>query len=70
MNTLKFKTNIKCAGCLATVTPQLNGIAGEDNWKVDLNTPQRTLVVESSSSAEEIITAVREAGFEAERVYS
>ncbi len=68
METLKFKTNIKCTGCLATVTPRLNQTAGENNWQVDLDNPQKILTVESDSSESEIVAAVKEAGFEAEKV--
>jgi copper chaperone CopZ len=66
MKTLKFKTNIKCAGCLAKVSPNLNEIAGEDNWEVDINTPEKTLTVISDEADERsIIFAVNEAGFTA-----
>lgn len=68
METIKFKTNIKCTGCLATVTPHLNELAGENKWQVDLDNPQKILTVESDSSENEIIKAVKEAGFEAEKV--
>lgn len=68
METLKFKTNIKCTGCLATVTPHLNETTGENSWQVDLDNPQKILTVESDSSESEIIAAVKKAGFEAETV--
>jgi len=68
MDTIKFKTNIKCGGCLSTVTPFLNKTAGENNWQVDLSDPQRILTVESDKSEDEIIAVVKEAGFEAEKV--
>jgi len=68
MDTIKLKTNIKCAGCLAKVTPHLNEIAGEYNWRVDLQDARKTLTVVSGSSESEIIASVKEAGFEAERV--
>jgi copper chaperone CopZ len=68
MNTLKFKTNIKCTGCLAAVTPLLNKTAGENNWQVNLEDPQRILTVESGKTESEIIAAVSEAGFEAEKL--
>ena len=41
MNTLKFKTNINCNGCIAKVTPSLNGAGGIENWEVDTNNPQK-----------------------------
>ena len=68
MDTIKFKTNIKCTGCLAKVTPHLNEAAGENNWKVDLEDPQKTLTVQSSITEPEILAAVKEAGFEAEKI--
>jgi copper chaperone CopZ len=68
MNTIKFKTNIKCTGCLSTVTPYLNDLAGEGNWNVDLDNPQRILTVEGGLSENEINTAVQKSGFTAEKI--
>lgn len=69
MKTLKFKTNIKCAGCLARVSPNLNEVAGEDNWEVDINTPEKTLTVISDEVDERsIIFAINEAGFTADSI--
>lgn len=69
MKTLKFKTNIKCAGCLARVSPNLNELAGEDNWEVDIKTPEKTLTVISDEVDEaSVIFAVNEAGFTADSI--
>lgn len=70
MNTQKFKTNIKCSGCLAKVTPFLNATAGEDNWEVDLQSPQKTLTIISEEQLTDsgVINAVQQAGFTAERL--
>jgi copper chaperone CopZ len=70
MKTLKFKTNIKCSGCVATATPYLNEVAGEDNWEVDLLSPEKTLVVASAKTVSEadIIGAMQKAGYKAEAV--
>ncbi|WP_207532522.1 heavy-metal-associated domain-containing protein [Desertivirga arenae] len=68
METLKFKTNIKCMGCISTVTPVLNEKAGTDKWKVDLQDPDKTLVVESDTKAEEIVEALKGVGYNAERI--
>lgn len=65
MNTQKFKTNIKCAGCIATVTPVLNKIAGENKWEVDLQDPDKTLTIESDATESEIATALKDVGYEA-----
>lgn len=68
MEALKFKTNIKCTGCLAKVTPALNETVGEDNWEVDLQDPNKTLTVVADASESEVVAAIKEAGFEAEKV--
>ncbi|MCX2452016.1 heavy-metal-associated domain-containing protein [Pedobacter sp. PLR] len=69
MKTLKFKTNIKCSGCLARVSPILNEAIGEDNWEVDVKTPEKILTVVSDEVDESsIIFAINEAGFIADRL--
>lgn len=68
MNTLKFKTNINCTGCLAQVTPALNETAGENNWTVDLLTPEKTLVVNTDRQGGDIEIAVKKAGFKADKI--
>ncbi|WP_439556997.1 heavy-metal-associated domain-containing protein [Dyadobacter sp.] len=68
METIKFKTNIKCGGCVATVTPFLNADKEVAHWAVDLEDPQRILKVETSHSAEEIEELIRNAGYVAEEI--
>jgi len=68
METIKFKTNIKCTGCLAQVSPALNETAGENNWKVDLDSSDKTLSVQGDLQAAEIIAAVKKAGYAAEKI--
>jgi len=68
MEVLKFQTNIKCSACLAKVTAALNETVGENNWEVDLENPQKTLTVRGDNSANEIIAAIKEVGFEAGRL--
>lgn len=68
MKTYKFKTNINCNGCVAGVTPFLNKVEGI-NWKVDIDNPDKTLTVETeNASEEEIVKAVKKAGFEIETI--
>ncbi|MES2374505.1 MAG: heavy metal-associated domain-containing protein [Bacteroidota bacterium] len=67
METIKFKTNIKCAGCIAKNTPFLNGAVGEDNWEVDVQSPDKilTVVTDEKISKEIVIKAVKDAGYTA-----
>lgn len=67
METLKFKTNIKCGGCVATVTPFLNQEKSIEKWQVDTNNPDKILTVEGSTvNEEEVIEAIEKAGFKIE----
>ena len=70
METLKFKTTIKCSGCLEKVTPYLNETAGEDNWEVDIQTPEKILTVATDKdiTEKEIVKAVVEAGYKIEKL--
>jgi copper chaperone CopZ len=65
METLQFKTNIKCGGCVAKVTSSLNTTAGTDAWKVDTDNPEKILTVSSDKEldAADVIKAVAQAGF-------
>lgn len=64
MKTLKFKTNINCNNCVAAVTPFLNKVEGIE-WKVDTANPDKILTVETENATEEeIIRAVKKAGYE------
>jgi hypothetical protein len=44
----KFKTNIKCDGCIAKVTPALNETVGQGNWNVDLQNPNKVLTIQTT----------------------
>ena len=69
METLKFKTNINCGGCIAKVTPSLNETIGENNWQVDTQNPNKILTVSGTEvNKSEVIRAVQKAGFKAEEV--
>ncbi len=65
MKELKFKTNIKCEGCIATVTPYLEKIDGIKEWTVNTDSPDKILSVSAEENKKkEIIAAIKEAGYE------
>lgn len=68
MNTIKFKTNIKCTGCLSQVSPALNETAGKENWQMDLESADKILTVNTDLKPEELIDAVKAAGYTAEKI--
>lgn len=59
---VKFKTNINCGGCIATVTPYLDQAVGENEWQVDTDNKNKVLEVAAEKKAA-AIQAVQEAGF-------
>jgi copper chaperone len=70
METVKFKTTIKCSGCVATVTPYLNEAVGANNWNVDLQSADKVLTVNTNQEdkAGEVIKKLQEAGYKAEKI--
>ncbi len=69
METLKFKTNINCGNCIKSVTPFLNELDEVEYWKVDTENPDKVLEVKAENGNEEIVVgAVKEAGFEIEKI--
>lgn len=67
MKTLKFKTNIKCGGCVATVTPYLNQVGSIEDWQVDTQSPDKILIISGAHvDPQRVINLVQQAGFKAE----
>lgn len=66
METLRFKTNINCGGCVKAVTPHLNQVDQVESWQVDTDNPEKTLEVKSKDgNPQTVVAAVERAGFEA-----
>ena len=69
--TLKFKTNINCGGCIATVTPFLNAVTGVTKWEVDTNNKDKVLtVVMDTATEQDVIDSVKKAGFKIDPIQS
>ncbi len=68
METLKFKTNIKCAACVAKVTSALNESAGENKWAVDIQNPAKVLTIESAVDPATVKEALEKVGYKAEEI--
>lgn len=69
MKTLKFKTNVNCGGCIATITPHMNQVKGIEKWSVDTANPQKILTVEAADLQPEVIVeTLKNAGYKAEKV--
>ena len=66
MQTLKFKTNINCGGCIKAITPTLNGEKAIETWQVDTASPDKILTVATDLSADQVQALIEHAGFEAQ----
>ena len=71
METLKFKTNVNCGGCVATVTPHLNQVKSILKWSVDTTNPMKILTVETSElDPDVIVETLKSAGYKADLMAS
>ncbi len=68
MITLTFKTNINCGSCIRSVTDFIEDIEGVEQWKVNTDIPEKILKVEGDMTAQKVIAAVEEAGFDIELI--
>jgi len=69
METLRFKTSLKCGGCVKAITPGLTSLNITDNWKVDLESPDKILEVETTEDISELIMeSVKKAGYQISRL--
>lgn len=68
MTTMKFKTNAKCGGCVAAIGAKLNKVVKENEWSIDLKSPDKVLEVTANVPVDTVVAAVTEAGFKAEQL--
>ena len=68
MKDTKFKTTIKCSGCVDKVTPFLNEAIGVGNWDVDMNSPIKILTVHGDVDQSKVTNAMEKAGYRAEEI--
>lgn len=65
----KYKTNINCGSCVASVTPHLNANCNIKSWEVDTANPQKVLTVETDTLSDEAVREiVVKAGYKAEKL--
>ncbi len=67
--TLKFKTNISCGGCVATVGPYLDASESVHHWSVDTNSPDKILTVQlTAGDSATVKDLVAKSGYEIEEM--
>ena len=69
MKTIRFKTNLKCGGCIKAITPGLESLNIIDTWSVDLENPDRVLEIKVPVDvSEQVIESVKKAGYQISRL--
>ena len=69
METMTFKTNAKCMGCLAKIEEILQGKMNREEWNLDLSDSNSPLTVTSDKlAASEIVELISKAGFKIEQM--
>jgi copper chaperone len=64
METLLFKTSLKCGGCIKAITPGLESLKTIDKWSVDLENPDKVLKVEATEDiSDQVMDSVKKAGY-------
>ena len=59
-----FKTNLRCAACVAAIKPHLDAQPGVSRWSVDLAAPDKPLTVHGDAPAEAVKAAVAKGGYQ------
>lgn len=65
---MRFKTNAKCGGCVAAIGGKLNKLVNDNEWSIDLKSPDKVLEVTADVTPDQVVAAVTEAGFKAEQL--
>lgn len=69
MKTIRFKTNLKCGGCIKAITPGLESLNIIDSWSVELENPDRVLEIKAPEDvSEQVIESVKKAGYQISRL--
>ena len=62
MKSIKFKTNLKCNGCINAIKPNIEVIKEIKSWRVFLDVQEKTLEIDYDTiSEDEISIAVQDA---------
>ena len=55
---------MRCGSCVVAIKPHLDRVVGVDRWKVDIESPDKTLSVDDDAPIEALKEAVAQAGYQ------
>jgi len=66
---LRYKTSLKCGGCVRAITPGLESLNSIEKWSVDLDSTDKILEVEAPEEiSDKVIDSVKKAGYQISRL--
>lgn len=73
MKILKFKSSLKCDGCVNAIKPFMDSLAEIDSWNVDLNNPDKIIEVNTSEESDNMLSdkiskGIAEIGYTTEKI--
>jgi len=72
MKTLRFKSSLKCNGCVNAIKPAMEAIDDVKSWRVFLDVSDKIIEIETEGSEEkvskEVQEAVTKAGYRIEQI--
>lgn len=69
MKILRFKTNLKCNGCIRAITPAIESLKDIESWKVELENPDKVLEINSLDDiSDSVIESIKKAGYQINRL--
>ena len=67
-NTMKFKTNLSCNGCVASLRPKMQEEKKIESWEMDLENEDKILTVHGDLTASEVLEILDGVGFKGEKI--
>lgn len=64
---MRFKTSLKCQGCVDSVAEELTKAFGAENWKVHLDQNPKILII-NSEDGHKAIEILNKKGYTAEQI--
>jgi hypothetical protein len=60
----KFKTNLRCGGCVSAIAPVLDGAPDVKSWSADVANPDKVLTVEGDATPARVGELLAKAGYQ------
>ncbi|MBY0232688.1 MAG: heavy-metal-associated domain-containing protein, partial [Gemmataceae bacterium] len=65
MPTRRYRTNLRCQACVASLAPLLDAEPGIASWRADVAVPDKTLTVEGEAPPQRVAELLERAGYKA-----